>query len=59
VHILFIRADVAAVKVRQIYTSNDGQPSEAEGEGTPLFVMAKEDEQWLLVACQNTGVLDS
>lgn len=56
-HILFIRADVAAVKVRQIYTSNErakaealgfaGQPNEAEGEGTPLFVMAKEDEQWL------------
>ena len=45
-YILCIRADVAAVKVRQI-------------EGTPLFVMAKEDEQWLLVACQNTGVLDS
>jgi uncharacterized protein (TIGR02246 family) len=68
-HVLFVRADVAAVKVRQIYTSNErakaealgfaGQPNEAEGEGTPLFVMAKEDEQWLLVACQNTGVLDS
>jgi uncharacterized protein (TIGR02246 family) len=68
-HVLFIRADVAAVKVRQIYTSNErvkaealgfaGQPNEAEGEGTPLFVMAKEGGQWLLVACQNTGVLDS
>jgi uncharacterized protein (TIGR02246 family) len=67
-HVLFIRADVAAVKVRQIYTSNErtkaealgfaGQPNESEGEGTPLFVMAKENEQWLLVACQNTGVLD-
>jgi len=59
VHVLFIRADVAAVKVRQIYTSNDGHPSEAEGEGTPLFVMAKEDGQWFLAACQNTGVLDA
>lgn len=58
-HILFIRPDVAAVKVRQIYTSSDGQPSEAEGEGSPLFVMAKEDERWRLVACQNTGVPDS
>jgi uncharacterized protein (TIGR02246 family) len=68
-HILFVRADVAAVKVRQIYASNQreqaealgftGQPDEAEGEGTPLFVMAKEDGQWLLVACQNTGVLDA
>jgi len=58
-HVLFIRADVAAIKVRQIYTSSDGQPSEAEGEGTPLFVMAKEDQRWCLVACQNTGVLDT
>jgi uncharacterized protein (TIGR02246 family) len=57
VHVLFIRADVAAVKVRQIYTSSDGQPNEAEGEFTPLFVMAKEDGRWRLVACQNTGVL--
>jgi uncharacterized protein (TIGR02246 family) len=58
VHVLFIRADVAAVKVRQIYTSSNGQPHEAEGEFSPLFVMAKEDQQWRLVACQNTGVLD-
>ncbi len=57
VHVLFIRADVAAAKVRQIYTSSDGQPNEAEGEFTPLFVMAKEDGRWRLVACQNTGVL--
>jgi len=57
-HVLFIRADVAAAKVRQIYTSSDGQPSDAEGEGSPLFVMAKEDGRWQLVACQNTGVLD-
>ena len=58
-HVLFIRADVAAAKVRQIYTSNDGQPNEAEGEGTPMFVMAKEDGRWRLVACQNTPVLDN
>jgi uncharacterized protein (TIGR02246 family) len=56
-HVLFIRADVAAVKVRQIYTRDDGQPSEDFGEGTPLFVMSREDGRWLLVACQNTGVL--
>jgi uncharacterized protein (TIGR02246 family) len=68
-HVLFVRPDVAAVKVRQIYTSDEGpnaqalgfagQPNAAEGEGTPLFVMAKEDERWRLVACQNTGVLGS
>ncbi|WP_232666827.1 SgcJ/EcaC family oxidoreductase [Pseudonocardia sp. TRM90224] len=55
-HVLFIRPDVAAVKVRQIYTSTTGDPSESEGEGTPLFVMSKEDGRWRLAACQNTGV---
>jgi uncharacterized protein (TIGR02246 family) len=57
-HVLFIRDDVAAVKVRQVYESDDGAPSEDVGEGTPLFVMAKEDGRWLLVACQNTGVVN-
>ena len=56
VHVLFVRPDVAAVKVRQVYASSDGQPNEAEGEFTPLFVMAKEDGRWRLVACQNTPV---
>jgi uncharacterized protein (TIGR02246 family) len=51
-HVLFIRPDVAAVKVRQIYTDAEG----VESEGTPLFVMAKEEGRWLLTACQNTGV---
>ncbi|WP_040423333.1 SgcJ/EcaC family oxidoreductase [Actinopolymorpha alba] len=52
-HVLFIRPDVAAVKVRQVYQTPDGPDV-----GTPLWVMAKEDGQWLLTACQNTGVLD-
>lgn len=51
-HVLFIRPDVAAVKVRQVYQTPDGQDV-----GTPLFVMAKEDERWRLAACQNTTVL--
>lgn len=59
VHVLFIRPDVAAAKVRQVYTSSDGQPSASEGEFTPMFVMSKEDGRWRLVACQNTGVLDA
>ncbi|MFI6456010.1 SgcJ/EcaC family oxidoreductase [Streptosporangium amethystogenes] len=54
VHVLFIRPDVAAVKVRQLYQTPDG-PS----EGSPLFVMSKEDGRWRLTACQNTGVVDS
>jgi uncharacterized protein (TIGR02246 family) len=56
VQVLFIRPDVAAVKVRQRYLTASGEPT-AEGDGTPLFVMAKEDGVWLLTACQNTKVL--
>lgn len=52
VHVLFIRPDVAAVKVRQRYVS----PAE-ESEGAPLYVISKQpDGRWLLTACQNTGV---
>ncbi|MEV0196675.1 SgcJ/EcaC family oxidoreductase [Nonomuraea sp. NPDC050691] len=52
-HVLFIRPDVAAVKVRQVY-----QGSEGSSTGTPMFVMAKEDGEWRLTACQNTTVVD-
>jgi uncharacterized protein (TIGR02246 family) len=59
VHVLFIRPDVAAVKVRQRPVTLSGQPIEGQNEGSPLFVMAKEDGQWRLVAGQNTLVVDS
>lgn len=52
-HVLFIRPDVAAVKVRQVYRTAEGLDV-----GTPLFVMAKEDGRWLLSACQNTEVAE-
>jgi uncharacterized protein (TIGR02246 family) len=58
-HVLFIRPDVAAVKVRQRPVTLDGEPIEGQNEGSPLYVMAKEDGRWRLVACQNTVVLDS
>lgn len=52
-HVLFIRPDVAAVKVRQRYVA----PGE-ESEGAPLYVVSKQaDGRWLLTACQNTGVV--
>ena len=52
IHVLFVRPDVAAVKVRQRYLSPDD-----ESEGAPLYVMTKQDDgRWLLTACQNTGV---
>ncbi|MFD0207071.1 MULTISPECIES: SgcJ/EcaC family oxidoreductase [Saccharothrix] len=56
VHVLFIRPDVAAVKVRQRYFSPDGEPVTEEGEGTPMYVMSKEGGQWRLTANQNTAV---
>ncbi|MEV7185976.1 SgcJ/EcaC family oxidoreductase [Kitasatospora sp. NPDC093102] len=53
VHIRFLRPDVAAVKVRQVYHSTAG-----DSEGAPLYVMTRQDDgRWLLHACQNTGVL--
>ncbi|WP_405562980.1 SgcJ/EcaC family oxidoreductase [Streptomyces phaeochromogenes] len=52
VHTQFLRPDVAAVKVRQVYHSPEG-----ETEGAPLYVMTKQgDGRWLLHACQNTEV---
>ena len=51
-HIRFLRPDVAAVKVRQVYHSSEG-----DKEGAPLYVMTKQDDgTWLLHACQNTEV---
>ena len=52
-HVLFIRADVAAVKVKQQYVTPAGEPDAA---GTPMYVVAKEDGRWLLTANQNTPV---
>jgi hypothetical protein len=57
--VLFIRPDVAAVNVRQRAVMLDGQPIEDENEGSLLYVMAKDEGQWRLVADQNTEVLDS
>ncbi|AXE28073.1 DUF4440 domain-containing protein (plasmid) [Streptomyces globosus] len=54
VHTQFLRPDVAAVKVRQLYTDAEGRP---ESEGAPLYVMTRGgDGRWLLTACQNTQV---
>lgn len=53
--VLFVRPDVAAVKVRQQYRDPDGAPTGEQG--SPLYVMAREDGRWLLTACQNTAVL--
>lgn len=52
-HLSFIRPDVAAVKLRQVYRTADGVDV-----GSPLWVMSKEDGEWRLTACQNTGAAD-
>ncbi|MFD7546143.1 SgcJ/EcaC family oxidoreductase [Streptomyces sp. NPDC059578] len=52
VHLQFLRPDVAAVKVKQVYHHAEGPQ-----EGSPLYVMTKqEDGRWLLTANQNTSV---
>ena len=57
-HVLFLRPDVAAVKVRQRQVSLAGEPLADEPEGSPLYVMTREDGRWLLTVGQNTLVAD-
>lgn len=52
-HMIFIRPDVAAVKLRQVYTTPDGLDV-----GTPLWVLSKEDGRWLIAASQNMAAPD-
>ncbi|MGW1741369.1 SgcJ/EcaC family oxidoreductase [Nocardia sp. NPDC001965] len=54
-HILFLRPDVAAVKVRQRYFDTTGALT---GEGTPMYVMTEEDGRWVLTANQNTPIVE-
>ncbi|GAA4007519.1 SgcJ/EcaC family oxidoreductase [Streptomyces sp. NBC_01352] len=56
-HVLFIRPDVAAVKVRAQYRTPDGEP--LGNPGSPMYVMSKEDGEWRLTACQNTEVFEA
>jgi len=59
VHVLFIRPDVAAVKVRQRPVTLEGRPLPGSNEGSPTYVMSKEDGRWLVAAGQNTEVVDT
>ncbi|USX55383.1 SgcJ/EcaC family oxidoreductase [Lentzea sp. HUAS12] len=56
-HVLFIRPDVAAVKIRQRPVRPDGTPLPDQNEGSPLYILSKEDEGWRIAAGQNTIVL--
>ena len=53
-HVLFLRPDVAAVKIRQSGFTSEG---ELWGQGTPMYVMTKENGIWVLTAGQNTAVV--
>lgn len=57
VHVVFIRPDVAAVKIRQRPVKLDGTPITDQNEGSPLYVLSKEDGEWKIAAGQNTVVL--
>ncbi|KOV82923.1 SgcJ/EcaC family oxidoreductase [Nocardia sp. NRRL S-836] len=56
-HVLFIRPDVAAVKIRQRPVRPDGTPITGQNEGSPLYLLSKEDGEWRIAAGQNTIVL--
>lgn len=55
-HVLFIRPDVAAVKIRQRPVTPAGEPLD-QNEGSPLYILSKEDGEWKIAAGQNTIVL--
>ncbi|QXJ20305.1 SgcJ/EcaC family oxidoreductase [Actinomadura graeca] len=52
-HVLFVRPDVAAVKLRQVYETPGGRDV-----GSPLWILSKEDGRWRLAAAQNTAAPD-
>jgi len=54
VHISFVRPEVAVVNVRQRPVTHNGKPLEGLPEGRPVYVMAKEEGRWEIVAAQNT-----
>ena len=56
VNVLFVRPDVAVVNVRQTPLTADGQPSDRELPGSPVYVLVSEEGRWLIVAGQNTKV---
>jgi len=38
--------------------THNGEPLEGHPEGRPLYVMAKEDGRWKIVAAQNTILVE-
>ncbi|MFC7548755.1 SgcJ/EcaC family oxidoreductase [Plantactinospora sp. GCM10030261] len=54
--ILFVRADVAVVTIRQRPISLAGEPLTDQPEGRPTYVLAHDDGRWQITAGQNTQV---
>lgn len=55
VDVTFLRPDVAAVRAQAQYYLPAGEPT--GNPNSPLYVMTRERDGWLLVACQNTEIL--
>lgn len=56
--LVLVRPDVAVVQVRQRPITHEGDPLPDVPEGRPTYVLAHEGGRWLLVAGQNTQVVD-
>jgi len=56
VHVSFLREDVAVVNVHQRPVDGEGQPRDNEAEGSPVYVMVKEQGRWMIAAGQNTKI---
>ncbi|MBB6465693.1 uncharacterized protein (TIGR02246 family) [Aminobacter lissarensis] len=55
-HVTMLSPEVAAVNVRQRPIHKDGSPIAGELEGSPLYVLVKENGRWMIGAGQNTKV---
>ena len=58
-HVLFVRPDVAAVKVRQRPVTLDGEPIDGQNEGRPLLIMRQGGRAVVPGCGRSTVVLDS
>jgi uncharacterized protein (TIGR02246 family) len=58
VHILFVRPDVAVVNVRQRPVTLDGRRIADQPQGSPVYVMARNNGSWQIAAGQNTQIQD-
>lgn len=58
VHISFLRPDVAVVSVLQYPITKEGKAIEDEAKGNIMFVVVKEQGQWMIAAVQGTIIAE-